>query len=436
VKVSRDMKFQFLLMMTLGLAAFGVLNAQTGLPRELRKAYASSEEIVSFSQSTSFSDALETLNDLSKKFMNKIIVDPEEHGGAIGIDINRVHWLTALELILRNNDLWYEQHEDYIKIVTPSEGTDNLSAEERSALKQFEQRDVVISAVFFEADVSKLREAGMSWLYKRGKGVGLDIQNNSSGSLDVGTQSGNSGGNNQSGGGQGGGKLFQVKISPDLSFADITATFDALESDNIGNVISRPQVTVGSGEEGRIQVGSDIAITVQDFAGNSVTQFFSTGSIIKVKPEVIQYDSINFISMRLEIERSNSNQSADGGLEIKKSKANTSVMLLDGEETIIGGLYVTEDRSSRSGIPLLKDLPWWFFGLKYVFGFESKSMVKKELLILIRAELLPTLEDRFRAKVEGLEEKNLLQKLRESELRKMKHYRDQVEHKPETGTDR
>jgi len=85
---------------------------------------------------------------------------------------------------------------------------------------------------------------------------------------------------------------------------------------------------------------------------------------------------------------------------------------------------------------LLKDLPWWFFGLKYVFGFESKSMVKKELLILIRAELLPTLEDRFRAKVEGLEEKNLLQKLRESELKKMQHYRDQVKHKPETGTDR
>ncbi len=430
------MKFKASLILTLCLAAVSILNAQTGLPRELRKAYASSEEIVSFSQTTSFSDALETLNDLSKKFMSKIIVDPEEHTGAIGIDINRTHWLTALELILRNNNLWYEQHEDYIKIVTLSEGVEDLSADELQAIERFERRDVVISAVFFEADVSKLREAGMSWLYKRGNGVGLEVQNNSSGGLNTQTQNNNSGGNNQSGSGQASGKLFQVKISPDLDFADITATFDALESDNIGDVIASPQVTVGSGEEGRIQVGSDIAITVQDFAGNSVTQFFSTGSIIKVKPEVIRHDSINFIYMTLEIERSNSNQGADGGLEIKKSKANTTVMLLDGEETVIGGLYVTEEKSSRSGIPLLKDLPWWFFGLKYVFGFESKSMVKKELLILIRAELLPTLEDRFRAKAAGLEEKNLLRKLRESELKRMKHYRDQIKQNTETGSDR
>ncbi len=400
--------------------------AQPGLPRELRKGFAAAEEIVSFSQTTSFSHALEVLNDLSKKYMGKIIVDPENHSGPIGVDINRLHWLTALELILRKNNLWYEQYADYIKITPQGGATENMTKEELNALEKFSTREVAISAVFFEADVSKLREVGMSWLFTRPNDdpalpPEVEVTSNASNGL---------GGEEESSG-----KLFQIKIDKEFDFGNLSATFDALESENMGEVIASPQVTVGSGEEGRIQVGSDIAVTVQDFAGNAVTQFFSTGSIIKVKPEVIEHDSIDFIYLKLEIERSNSSRSGEGGLEIKKSVANTSVLLLDGEETIIGGLYINEQSNKRTGVPFLKDLPWWFFGLRYVFGFESVSMVKKELLILIHAELLPTLQDRFRAKANGTDDKNVLRRGREKGLEKMDSYRRQIQ-SHQTGTDK
>ena len=78
--------------------------------------------------------------------------------------------------------------------------------------------------------------------------------------------------------------------------------------------------------------------------------------------------------------------------------AKTSVLLLDGEETVIGGLYVMEESKSREGVPFLKDLPWWFFGLRYAFGFEAKNVLKKELLILIKAELVPELRQRIAIK--------------------------------------
>ena len=185
------------------------------------------------------------------------------------------------------------------------------------------------------------------------------------------------------------------------------ATFKTLESDQVGEIIASPQITVRSDQEGRIQVGKDIAITIKDFAGNSVTQFFSTGSIIKVTPEVLKHDTVRFIHLTLDVERSNTSTST-AGLEIKKSSAQTSVLLLDGEETVIGGLYVNEETTTREGVPVLKDLPWWFFGLRYVFGFTSNTVIKKELIILIKAELLPTLEQRLNSKIKSKQERSVI----------------------------
>ncbi|WP_369407484.1 hypothetical protein [Rhodothermus marinus] len=42
---------------------------------------------------------------------------------------------------------------------------------------------------------------------------------------------------------------------------------------------------------------------------------------------------------------------------IDRNTADTQVLLLDGEQTIIGGLYSTRESISRKGIPFLKDLP-------------------------------------------------------------------------------
>ncbi len=381
------------------------LSAQTDRVRELRKMNAAPEEIISFSQSTSFSNALVIIDDLSKKYLGKVIVGRDKYNGPIGIDINKLHWLTALELILRRNNLWYEEHADYLQIVDYSEEKEQpVQEEDDEAYSEFIKREVVISAVFFEADVSKLRQAGMSWNIFRGKDVNLNIRN---------TSADNSGG------------LLEIDIAPNLDFADITAVFRSLESDQVGEIITSPQITVKSGETGRIQVGSDIAITLQDFSGNAITQFFSTGSIIKVKPKIVEYDSIPFINLNMKIERSNSGK-GETGLEIKRSLAETSVLLLDGEETVIGGLNLNEETHSRSGVPFLKDLPWWFFGVRYVFGYESKSLVKKELLILLKAELLPTLKDRFQAKLDRHQEQQLLKERRRENLLRMENYRRQL----------
>ena len=80
---------------------------------------------------------------------------------------------------------------------------------------------------------------------------------------------------------------------------------------------------------------------------------------------------------------------------INKTSASTQVIMLNGEETVIGGLFINDETNVRTGIPILKDLPWWFFGLRYIFGSDNVQVEKRELVILIKAEILPTLKERL-----------------------------------------
>jgi type IV pilus assembly protein PilQ len=181
----------------------------------------------------------------------------------------------------------------------------------------------------------------------------------------------------------------------------------------LGEIMSSPSIIVRSGQEGRIQVGQDFSIRERDFAGNLIDKFYSAGTIAKVTPQVIAEQGVNFIHMNVDVERSTVTPGAISTI-INKTKATTNLLLLDGEETIIGGLYSNEDDVIREGIPFLKDLPWYVFGLRYIFGFNSDNVIKKELVILIKAELVPTLQERItqKTKDDGLFDRWLLDQMR------------------------
>jgi type IV pilus assembly protein PilQ len=86
---------------------------------------------------------------------------------------------------------------------------------------------------------------------------------------------------------------------------------------------------------------------------------------------------------------------------------------LNGEEIYVAGLYSNEENIIREGIPLLKDLPWWVFGLRYIFGYDKVETTRKELIIVMKAELVPTIEERVK---QLAKERNILQdKLKEIE---------------------
>ena len=86
---------------------------------------------------------------------------------------------------------------------------------------------------------------------------------------------------------------------------------------------------------------------------------------------MITEQGVPFIHMNVDVERSSVTPGAVSTI-INKTKAKTNLLLLDGEETIIGGLYNNETTTVRTGVPFLKDLPWYVFGLRYLFGYDKE----------------------------------------------------------------
>jgi type IV pilus assembly protein PilQ len=214
---------------------------------------------------------------------------------------------------------------------------------------------------------------------------------------------------------------FNLGVSSDFQvgnfYGEATAIFKFFEENGLGEIISSPSIVVRDRNEGNIQIGSDFSVRTRDFAGNTVEKFFPTGTIIKVTPYIHQEEGINYVLLNIGVERS-SFQTSESTTEIRKTQAATQVLMLDGEETVIGGLFVNEEAQVRNGIPFLKDLPWWVFGIRYLTGYDQTIVRKKELVILLKTELVPTLQERF----ENPELGNKLSKERQDGRNQIKYY--------------
>lgn len=381
--------------------------------RQFQKMISSSpEELVSLSGSMPFNQAMQMLSKMSKQFLNKIIVLSEDITDPIGIDIIQMNWYRALLLILKYHNLEFTETEEYIKILPRKLEKPPLPDVMKGI--DLNTREVNISAIFFELDVAKSKEIGMNWRWLLSN-PDFDVAGKL-GQVDpnifnpVQPQDAQQGNN------------FSLGVYAQSQFGDFlgraTALFNFFEQNQLGEVIASPQITVRDRVRGEIQVGADFSTREKDFAGNTVERFYSTGTIIRVTPYVFEEDGKNYILIDLEAERSNA---IPGQIttEIKKTKAKTDVLLVDGEETVIGGLYITEEKTERSGIPILKDLPWWVFGIRYLTGFDKKTYTKKELIIVLKAKLVPPLKDRFTTRNKNL---NLIEQTRENYRKQIQMY--------------
>jgi len=250
--------------------------------------------------------------------------------------------------------------------------------------------EVTISSIFFDVNRTKLAESGVSFSIFRGRNLNLGID--LTGAQNVAK------------------KVFSAYVQPtDKNLAvSIDAAISMFESEAMGEVIARPQLTVRSGQSSSFQIGSDFSVLEKDFSGNTVQKFYPTGTILTVSPKIFKVGDVEFVTVGYRIEKS-SFEASTVTTVVNKTLAGGSLILLNGEEGYVGGMFSNEETTVRQGIPLLKDLPWWVFGLRYLFGYDSKNVVKRELIVLIKAEIMPTLEERAKQQTE----RNVLQDTRQ-----------------------
>lgn len=394
-------------------AAVPSAQAQSPAERKALRDYTPPQELVSIAPSTTMDKALGIISEVSKKTVGKIIIDTERRSMPINVDIQGFGWREALETICRKNGLAFSEFENYIQITEGTSGelagpvgsgrpvsSGPVSTDIQKEIASFRSREIKLSAIFFEVNLSRLEEVGVNWTFMKSTGdYSLGAEFNGADEVSR--------------------SIFKTEVTPKVKFANMNFMAKLFSDYKLGEILSGPQLIVRSGEEGRIQVGQDFSIRERDFAGNLIDKFYSAGTIIKVNPQVIVEQGVPFIHVAVDVERSSVTPGQVSTI-INKTQAQTNLLLLDGEETIIGGLYNNEVNSIRAGIPFLKDLPWYVLGLRYLFGYDKEEVTKKELVILMKAELVPTLQERITQKTRG---EDLYERWREEQAKRDKNIR-------------
>jgi len=350
-----------------------------------------STELITIPRETSFLEAINILGIMSEQYAGKKVINLSEHTGSIGLPVNQLYWLDALNLIVNFNELIIEELPGVFLIKTFVEEAE-IEIDEIKITPDTKQ--IKISSVFFKADKSLLNSIGIDWstLYNGEVQASFGFQ----------------------GASQVSGDLFSSAITTTYEAGavsiDVNSLFKIIEANQLGTIIAKPTITVLSGKNGFIQVGEDFSVKTVDDAGNITDEFFSTGIILDVTPVILQDDEKEVIYLVSSVEKSSATPGAISTV-INKSSSTTEIILYDGEETVIGGIYTIDEVKARTGIPILKDLPWWFFGIRYLTGYNKFEKNVREMIIILKAEIVKPVEQRKFEKIPG---KDTIKDIRDS----------------------
>jgi type IV pilus assembly protein PilQ len=367
---------RFIIFFLLVIGLWNVLVAQQRATRQ--------DEMVSFKSDVTYSQAITALSEISKRATGKPVVDPSPiDNAAIGVNVESKHWLEALQMILMPVGRTFKEESDYF-LVVPTRSTAGGGAGGGAATAvsdtakepiNIDSREVLITTIFFSLDVTKIQEYGFDWAFTFLKGNDSVLTTLSAPA----TRS-----------------ALDVNYLRPYRYGQVLSTLQLFSQNGVGEIIASPRLNVRSSETGRFQVGQDISVTERLLTPTGTTttvRQIPTGTIVTVSPKVMKEGNIDFVYLDLEIERSAAITTGDLPT-IDRNSTKTSMLLVDGEEVFLSGLYFNQEQVTRTGVPFLKDLPWWVFGLRYIFGADSRQEIRRELVILMKAEIMPTLRER------------------------------------------
>ncbi len=181
----------------------------------------------------------------------------------------------------------------------------------------------------------------------------------------------------------------------------VRAFIQTLVTKSRAKLLATPHILVSDNREASIQVGSQVPLATQTavtpITGETVTstitssvQYKDIGIILKVKPQV---NESGLVSLELSQEISSLGEATiiagQQYSSITKTEAKTNLVAQDGQTIIIGGLIREDTSKSRTGIPILSQIPV----IGYLFGSTSERTQRNELIILLTPHVMKTLEE-------------------------------------------
>jgi type IV pilus assembly protein PilQ len=162
----------------------------------------------------------------------------------------------------------------------------------------------------------------------------------------------------------------------------IDLRLSAGEVAGLSKTISRPRVITLDNTEAKISQGDSVPFeTISD--GGTNTEFIDATLDLTVTPHITSDGSV-FMKIKVSRNSIGTFRSASGTPSISKKEASTEIMIKDGETAVIGGIVISDESDSNSGVPYLKKVPV----LGWLFKRKSIADTQTELLIFITPTII------------------------------------------------
>lgn len=235
-------------------------------------------------------------------------------------------------------------------------------------------RQVLIEVMVAEITLDKKRELGIEWSYTRNVQTGSGVL-----SATVGE----------------GGLNFAISIAD-----KVKGLLKALATENKVNILSSPSVLASDNKEAKIDVSTEVPVassqfkyttTGQEPLTETTIQYRDTGVLLNVTPHINERGLVT-MDITQEVSEQTETDVEVGGQKYPaffKRSVTTSLTVKHGQTIVIGGLIKETRSDNTAGVPGLIRIPI----LRNIFGKESQSKNKTELIILITPHVITNLED-------------------------------------------
>jgi general secretion pathway protein D len=175
---------------------------------------------------------------------------------------------------------------------------------------------------------------------------------------------------------------------------DLDIAVSALASDSRVNVIQKPRIQTSHATPASIFVGSTVPYISGTYFGGSYGnsssyQQLRVGIGLTVTPFINQ-DGLVVMQIEETIDERGKDVEIDGNPipETTSRTLSAEIAVRDRETIILGGFIRNSDSKSKSGVPLLKDIPL----IGALFSSRNNSKARQELIVLMRPTVLRTPE--------------------------------------------
>jgi type IV pilus assembly protein PilQ len=165
---------------------------------------------------------------------------------------------------------------------------------------------------------------------------------------------------------------------------NLDVALSALESQGNGRILSTPRVSTLNNVEAEVTQG--VQIPLQTISNNTVTVTFKDAALsLKVTPQITAAATV---IMKVVLENSTPDFSHAAGPSaippINTQRAITTLLVNDGETTVIGGIYTSNLTNQYGRTPVLSQIPI----LSWLFKNSNVLDTSTELLIFITPRII------------------------------------------------